>query len=147
MKMNKKILFRASQLIIAFVIIIVLQKCGSDSSVNAPGDFLAGTIAFKDSLFLPSSQGHYAVSFYTDIAQPPVVSDSIGTASKNVYWRFTNVSSGNYYIAATFVKTTGAITILGEYGCPTPPSCSGPTKVEFPSYAGTGALDFPAVTH
>src|SRR5258706_14918219 len=145
--MNRKIIFRTAQLILVMVIIIVLQKCGSDSSINAPGDFMAGTIAFRDSLFLPSSQGHYAISFYTDLAQPPAVSDSIGTASKNVYWRVTNVTSGSYYIAATFIHTSGTVTILGEYGCSTPPSCTWATKIDFPSFAGTAQLDFPAVTH
>ena len=144
--MNKKLIFRAAQLIIGIVIVVVLQKCGDDS-VNAPQDFMAGTIAFRDSLFMPSSQGHYAISFYTDLSQPPAVSDSIGTASKNVYWRVTNVTSGSYYIAATFIRSTGAVVILGEYGCATPPSCSAPTKIDFPNYAGTGQLDFPAVTH
>ena len=134
------------QFIIAFVIVIVLQKCGDDS-VNAPGDFMAGTIAFADSLFHPSSQGHYAISFYTDLTQPPAVSDSIGTASRNVYWRITNVSSGSYYIAATFINTSGTIQILGEYGCATPPSCTAPTKIDFPSYSGAGQLNFPAITH
>lgn len=145
--MNKKIFFRAAQLFIAFIVVVVLQKCGSDSSINAPGDFMAGTIAFKDSLFHPSSQGHYAISFYTDLSQPPSVSDSIGTASRNVYWRVTNVTSGSYYIAATFISTAGSITKLGEFGCSTPPTCSSPTKIDFPSYSGTAQLDFPAVTH
>lgn len=144
--MNKRLLFRAAQFIIGLFIVIILQKCGDDS-VNPSQTYMAGTIAFTDSLFHPSSQGHYAISFYTDLSQPPSVSDSIGTASRNVYWRVTNVTSGSYYIAATFISTAGAITKLGEFGCSTPPTCSSPTKIDFPSYSGTAQLDFPAVTH
>jgi hypothetical protein len=151
--MNKKYIFRLAQLAIAVAVVVVLQKCGTDDAgINPAGDFMAGTITFSDSNFQSTSGGHYSVSFYTSLSQAPVRSDSLTiTKTNNVatsYYKTSGLASTTYYVACTWTnRSTGAITVLGEYGCDPPPTCSTPTAVEFPSYAGTAALNFKSNTH
>lgn len=151
--MNYKYFLRSVQIAALILLIIVLQKCGSEDSINAPQDFMAGTITFSDVSFLPTSAGHYTISFYTDkFLTAPVRSDSLvisisGTTATS-YWKSEGLASTSYYIGATWIqRSNGAISILGELGCATPPSCADPTKVDFPNYAGTAGLDFPSKTH
>jgi hypothetical protein len=153
--MNKNFLFRGILALLIVSVIILLQKCGSDD-LNAPQEFMAGTITFNDTLFMATSNGHYAVSIFGDSTNPfshtPVRSDSLNISiSNNVatsYWKMNSLESRSYYIGATWInRSTGAITVLGEYGCATPPSCTTPTKVDFPNYAGTAQLNFNALTH
>ncbi len=148
--MNKKVIFRTIQAALAIFIVILIQRCGGDDTVNAVGTFMGGTITYN-STTLRLSDGYYAVSFYGDSANPlshaPLKTDSLavgvngGVAS--VYYKETNLPTGNYYITSNWIRSSNhEQIIIGALGCDTTLHCSTPTKVTFPNYAGTGALNF-----
>jgi hypothetical protein len=147
--MNKQIIFRTIQTMLAVFIVILIQKCGGDNSVNAPGDSMSGTITYT-STNLRLTGGHYAVSFYADssnpFSHPPLRSDSlapgVGGGLASAYYKSTGFTTGNYYIASTWIRNDGVIHIIGGYQCDITPHCPAPTKVVFPNYAGTRSLDF-----
>jgi len=137
---------------IAVSLFFFISSCG-DESVNAPQDFVSGTITYIDTLF-NFSGGYYAVSIFGDNANPfshqPVRSDSVAvnTTSKTSYYRVEGLAAGSYFIGCTWVnRSNGVVTILGSYGCNENPMCSNPTKIILPNYAGTGQLDFRSKTH
>jgi len=138
----------------AFLSVFFLT-CGDDS-VNAPQDFISGTITFVDTNILHNNNYYYAVSIFGDSTNPfthrPVESDSLtinisgGTAS--AYYKVTGLASGNYYVGCTYNnRTNGNFSVMGELGCGENIGCSTPTKITVPNYAGTGGQDFRSKTH
>jgi hypothetical protein len=131
---------------------LLFQTCGEDT-LNAPQDFVSGTITYIDNQFTFNG-GYYAISIYGDSTNPfthrPVRTDSIAvnTTGLTAYYKVTGLPSGSYYIGSTWYrKSDGNITVLGSYGCNENPFCPTPTKIEVPSYSGTGQLDFRSKTH
>jgi len=142
---------------IIFVVFLVfvcslIQTCGEDA-VNAPQDFVSGTLTYIDNQFTFNG-GYYAVSIYGDSTNPfyhrPIRTDSVAvnTSGLTAYYKVEGLTSGSYYIGSTWYrKSDGHVTILGSYGCDENPNCSNPTKVTIPNYSGTGQLDFRSKTH
>ena len=148
--MNKRIFFRSAQILLAILVVIVIQKCGGDNSVNPTGTFMGGTITYTNTS-LVTSGGYYAVSFYGDSTNPlshtPIKTDSLSVGVNgglaSAYFKETGLPTGNYYIASTWVRSSDhARFILGGFGCDITLHCPAPTKVAFPNYAGTASLDF-----
>src|SRR4030095_16773404 len=123
--------------------------CGEDP-VNAPQDFVSGTITYTDTL-LNYNGGYYAISIYGDstnpFSHPPVRTDSITPTIQNgnvtAYYKVSGLASGSYYIGSTWKhRTNGNVTLIGVYGCDENINCNNPTKSHSPSYSGTGQLNF-----
>ena len=117
--------------------------------MNPSGTFMGGTITYT-STNLRTSDGYYAVSFYGDSTSPlshvPIKIDSliitIGGGLASTYYKESNLGSGNYYIASTWIRNSDhARFIIGALGCNIS-HCVAPTQVTYPNYAGTGSLDF-----
>ncbi len=150
-----KVLRYAILFFIALPLIITLfNACGEDT-VNATQDFVSGTITYLDTNTTRTG-GYYAVGIYGDSASPfnhqPIRKDSLNIAksgnSATAYYKVEGLASGNYYIASIWVNTTsGAITLLGVYGCDENINCSNSTKETVPNYAGNGNLNFKSLTH
>lgn len=151
--MNKKS-FSTSVLAMLLFCLIFLNSCGEDS-VNAPQDFVSGTVTYLDTNVTVSG-GYFAVGLYGDSTSPfshtPIRKDSLsinvtgGTAS--AYYKMEGLASGNYYIASIWVNSSsGAITVRGVLGCDQNINCSSPNKITVPNYAGTGGLNFKSSTH
>lgn len=150
--MYKKIVFRSIQAALAVFIVILIQKCGGDDSVNPSGTYMGGTITYTNTNLVLTG-GYYAVSFYGDSTGPlshvPIKTDSLGVSVggglASTYYKESNLPTGNYYIAATWIRTNPPdhhVFIIGALGCDITQHCPDPTKVTFPNYAGTGSLDF-----
>lgn len=134
--------------------IVLFFSCG-DESVNAPQDFVSGTITYLDTNTTRTG-GYYAVGLYGDSASPfshtPIRKDSLSISKSGntatAYYKMEGLASGNYYIASIWVNSSsGAISVFGVYGCDENINCSSPTKVTVPNYAGTGSLNFKSSTH
>jgi hypothetical protein len=135
-------------------VLFIYSGCGEE--INAPQDFVSGTITFNDSN-LNYNGRYYAVSLFTDVSNPfsrqPVRSDSLAIVTSNgvtsAYYRITGIPSGNYYIGATLLNssTDSLIAVLGVYGCDTTVNCANPTRVTVPNFAGTGNLNFRSKTN
>jgi hypothetical protein len=144
--MNKKIVFRLAQISILIFVVILIQKCGGDSSVNETGDSMSGTVTYISSVFYPQ-YGYYAISIFGDSANPythtPVRSDTIHviTGTSSYYWKMYGVPPGYYYIGTTY-RTSSGFEVQGGYGCDTTKHCTNPTRIAFPSNAGAGSLNF-----
>jgi len=156
--MNKQsftILRYAILIIIAFPLILSnLISCGEDT-VNAPQDFVSGTITYLDTN-VTRTGGYFAIGLYGDSTSPfnhqPIRKDSLSIAKSGntatAYYKLEGIASGNYYIASIWVNSSsGSITVLGVYGCDENINCSNPTKETVPNYAGTGNLNFKSLTH
>ncbi len=137
---------------LTFLIIsgILLGNCGGDSSVNAPQDFVTGTITFNGSNFYYSG-GYYAVTIFSaDSSNPfhrvPVKSDSLAITNNNgVYSAYYKTSglSGNYYITSSWFRhSNNQAIVIGAYGCDTTVNCTTATIVAVPNYAGDGPFNF-----
>lgn len=131
---------------------LLIETCGDDS-VNAPQDFVSGTITYIDNQFTFNG-GYYAVSIYSDSTSPfthhPVRTDSIAvnTTALTAYYKVSGLQAGSYYIGSTWYRKSDAnITVFGSYGCNENPFCPSPTKITLPNYSGTGQLDFRSKTH
>jgi len=133
---------------------VFFQTCGDDP-VNAPQDFVSGTITYIDTL-LNYNGGYYAVSLYSDntnpFSYPPVRSDSITPVIQNgtatAYYKVTGLATGSYYIGGTWInRSNGNITLFGVYGCDENINCTNPSKITVPNYSGTGQLNFRSRTH
>jgi hypothetical protein len=157
----KKYLFRISQLAIAIAVLIMIQKCGTDTGVNANESYIGGTIYFATPT--PAiTGGYYAVSFYwADSSNPfsrtPARSDSLpinltqgGVTS--IYYKSTGFVSSNYYVGCTFLGLNKQVLgVLGTFGCDTNHLCDVSPDIHeivvpFPNYAGNGAVDFKSWT-
>jgi len=149
-KFNTIMVFTAAAFLSVFFI-----TC-DDSSVNAPQDFISGTITYIDTNIVHNTNYYYAVSLYGDSTNPfshtPLRTDSVsvnisgGTAS--AYYKVTGLASGNYYVASVFVNNINHnFTIFGELGCDENVGCSTPTKITIPNYAGTGGNNFKSRSH
>ena len=132
--------------------LILFFSCGEE--VNAPQDFVSGTITFNDTN-LKYIGGYYAVSLYGDSTNPftriPVRSDRLAIGISNgvasSYYKVSGLASGNYYIGATWIdSSSGNVSVYGVYGCDTLVNCSNPTRVTVPNFAGTGNLNFRSKT-
>jgi len=143
-------------IIVVFILFlsVFFITCGEDT-VNAPQDFVSGTITYIDTL-MNFNGGYYAISIYGDSTNPfshqPIRSDSVAVNISNgtatAYYKVSGLASGNYYIGSTRVnRSNGNVTIYGALGCNENPGCPAPTKVTVPNYAGTGGLDFRSKTH
>jgi hypothetical protein len=133
---------------LSILLAILIFSCGEE--VNAPQDFVAGTITYNDTS-LKSTGGYYAVSIYGDSSNPftrvPLRSDRLSIAVSNgvasSYYKVTGLASSNYYIGSTWIdSTSGSVSVYGVYGCDTLVNCSNPTRVTVPNFAGTGNLNF-----
>src|SRR5262245_46337997 len=97
-------------IILSFVaFIFLMQRCGEDS-VNAPQDFIKGTITFKDTI-LRYNGGYYAVSLYSSpFTGNPVRSDSLAVVIQNgvasAYYNLTGLASATYYVGATWIRSS-----------------------------------------
>lgn len=134
---------------------VFFLTCGDDA-VNAPQDFISGTITYIDTNILHNNGYYYAVSIFGDSTSPfshnPIRTDSVivsisgGTAS--AYYKVSGLTSGNYYVGSTYVnRSNGNFTIWGELGCDNNLGCPTPTKVTVPNYAGTGGQNFKSRSH
>jgi hypothetical protein len=148
--MKKRIIFRFIQAIIAIFLVILIQRCGGDDSVNPSGTYMGGTITYTNTNLVLNG-GYYAVSFYGDSTNPlshtPIKTDSLAVGVNgglaSVHFKESGLPTGNYYIASTWVRSSDhARFILGGFGCDITLHCPAPTQVAFPNYAGTAALDF-----
>ncbi len=150
--MSKKIFLKSAQAALLVVLIIVIQQCGGNDSVSPTGTYMGGTITYT-STNLVLTNGYYAVSFYGDSTTPfghtPIKTDSLGVGIggglASTYYKESNLPSGNYYIASTWIRTNPPdhhVFVLGALGCNISHPCPDPTVVAFPNYAGTAALDF-----
>ncbi len=147
--------FNSIFLFLAIVLISLLVfNCGDDI-VNAPQDFISGTITYLDTN-LNYSGGYYTVSIYGDSSSPfshtPIRTDSLAVTKSggvaSAYYKITGLASGNYYIGSTWKNSSnGNLTLYGVYGCDQNINCSSPTKITFPNYAGTAGLSFKSSTH
>lgn len=134
--------------------LVLIWGCGEE--INAPQDFVSGTITFNDSN-LNFNGRYYAVSIFPDVSnpfgQPPLRSDSLAVVTSggvtSAYYKISGLASGNYYIGATAINSSNGsvIAVLGVYGCDTVINCPTPTKVTLPNYAGTGNLNFRSKTN
>lgn len=150
-----KVLLSAILFFIALPLMITLfTSCGEDT-VNAPQDFVSGTITYLDTNTTRTG-GYYAVGLYGDSTSPfthqPIRKDSLTIAksgnSATAYYKLEGIASGNYYIASIWVNSTsGAITLLGVFGCDENINCSNPTLETVPNYAGNGNLNFKSLSH
>jgi hypothetical protein len=140
--------------VIALFLSLFFITCGDDS-VNAPQDFVSGTITYLDTN-INVSTGHYSISIYGDSTNPfshhPIRTDSVAVNINNgtatAYYKVTGLTAGHYYIGATWVnRSNGIVTVYGVYGCDQNINCTNPTKIEVPNYAGTGGLNFKSATH
>ena len=136
-----------------FILFTLLNSCGDDS-VNPQTDYMGGTVTFLDSN-VNHTGGYYAISFYGDSTYPftkaPILSDSLVITTSggvtSAYYKETSLPTGYYYVAATWVNhSSGNVYALGTYGCDTAANCTS-TKITFPSYAGTGALNILSYTN
>jgi hypothetical protein len=131
----------------SFFLILVLS-CGEE--VNAPQDFISGTITFNDTS-LKATGVYYAVSLYGDssnpFSHPPIRNDRLSIGISNgvasSYYKMSALPTGYYYVGATWIDSvSGNPTVYGVYGCDTLVNCSNPTRVAVPNYAGTGNVSF-----
>lgn len=146
--------FKSIVLFSVILVCVVIYNCGEDT-LNAPQDFMSGTITYLDTN-MNYSGGYYTVSVYGDSTSPfshnPIRTDSVAVNITNgvatAYYKVTGLASGHYYIGSTWKNSTnGNLTLFGVYGCDENISCGNPTRIEFPSYAGTGGLNFKSRTH
>jgi hypothetical protein len=143
-KTIKRFFFAACVLSAVFII----ADCGDDA-VNLQQDFVSGTVTYNGTSFFTNG-GYYAVSVYADVTNPfsqqPVKSDSveINTTNGTAYYNITGLATGNYYIGATWIRTSNGQVeaVVGTYGCDTVRGCNNHIKVEVPRYQGTGNLNF-----
>lgn len=152
----KKYIFRVLQLVIIISVIILLQKCGADDSVNANDSSIGGTVTFTGLTQNYSGVYYYAVAFYwADSSNPfgrrPVQIDSlqipITGGSASAYYKTSGFTTGNYYVASALVRSSdrSVACILGSFGCDTSHTCAAQTnetKIALPSYSGNGYTDF-----
>lgn len=141
---------------VLIIFLINIYSCGEDS-VNAPQDFISGTVFFTDAN-LNYSGGYYAISIFSSIAnlqsRTAVRSDSlavsISSGKGSAYYKMSGIASGDYYVAATWIRSSDKVIqgVLGTYGCDTlyNSQCSNYTKVTVPNYAGTGNVSFSSWT-
>jgi hypothetical protein len=151
-----RVTFKLHLVLALFMLFVVLtQSCG-DNPANAPGDHISGTITFVNTNFLTT--GHYFISLFTyqsnAFCNNPVKSDTIqvNSSTQSYYYNMTNVLSGQYYVGVNFVPESNPPVspwVLGTYGCDTTnaSSCTNYTAVEFPSYSGSGAVNFFSQSH
>lgn len=132
--------------------LFLFQTCGDDATGLSPS-YMAGNITYNDNS-TSYSGGYYCVSFYSpDSTDPfhraPIKSDSLSlNLSEGVtkaFYKESSLPTGSYYIASTWIYPGYKTFVLGIYGCDTVQGT--PTKVDFPNYAGTGALDFRSKTN
>lgn len=122
-----------------------------DSGINPEETFIAGTVTFTNTNLYPSSQGYYAISLYSEQAPAlggdPLRSDSLNISvsgnTASAYYKMSGIGTGFYYVAVTWIRKPNNpydpnAPILGTFGCDTTHGCSSHTRIEFPSYAGTG---------
>lgn len=118
---------------VALLSVVVLSRCGSDSSTNPPPpsgpepNTISGTVNFLDSGLVPSG-GYYSILAFT--SWPPTSQysalDSLeitGPPYKANY-KLVNLNSGNYFLVIGWTKIPygpGSNYILGLYNC-NPPS-------------------------
>ena len=152
--MNKTSFKLAAIAAFTFLFLLLFSSCGEDS-VNAPQDFVSGTITYLDTN-ITRTGGYFAIGLYGDSTSPfnhaPIRKDSLSVSNAggvaSAYYKLEGLPSGNYYIASIWVNSSsGAITLYGVYGCDENVNCSGPTKITVPNYAGTGGLNFKSSTH
>ncbi|MCI0449861.1 MAG: hypothetical protein L0Y79_08765 [Chlorobi bacterium] len=141
-------MLKTTLLPLSFFCLILVFSCGEE--VNAPQDFISGTITFNDTNLKPTG-GYYAVSLYGDSANPfthpPIRSDRLSVGISNgvasSYYKVTGLASANYYVGSTWIDSvSGNISVYGVYGCDTLVNCTNPTKVTVPNFAGTGNISF-----
>lgn len=149
MKYIAKKLFLLSAILSA---LFIINRCGEDS-LNAPQDFISGTVTFTDAN-LSYYGGYYAISIFSSLSKlhsrTPDRSDSLAIivsgGKGSAYYKMSGVNSGDYYVGTTWIRSSdkAVLGVLGTYGCDTLYSsqCSNYTKVEVPSYAGTGNVSF-----
>jgi hypothetical protein len=144
--MKKKLnVFLSSVVILSLALLI--WRCGED--VNAPQDFIKGTITFKDTNF-NFNGGYYAVSIYGDntFVQVPIRSDSLAISIQGgvatAYYNLSGLASATYYVGATWIRRSDNSVrgVLGTFGCDTVRGCTSHTGVVVPNFAGTGNINF-----
>ncbi|MGH2574606.1 MAG: hypothetical protein ACRDFC_02790 [Ignavibacteria bacterium] len=135
-----------------FFIIILSKGCGEES-LTPTGEDISGIVTFTDTNLITTG-GYYAVSVYADQNLPfdtnPIRSDSLAiTRSGNIYssyYRIGGLAAGRYYIGTSWIRRPYIQSLLtpalGTYGCDTNHSCSAHIRIEFPSFAGTGNVNF-----
>src|SRR4030095_5874867 len=128
-------------------VIFIIAKCGDDA-VNLQQDFVSGTVTYNGTASFTSG-GYMAVSVDADVTSPlsqqPVKSDSVEiTTNGTAYYNIDGLATGNYYIGATWIRTSNGQTeaVIGTYGCDTVRGCNNHIKVAVPRYEGTGNLNF-----
>src|ERR1041384_5833303 len=102
-----KFLKRFSPVILIVLAGIYIQQCAGDS-VNAPQDFISGTVTFTDTLMNRYTGGNYFVMVYADSTNPfshaPVANTQlVSITSGGVSTADYKISglSGKYYVAVT----------------------------------------------
>lgn len=153
MKTVVKRFFLLAIFVVTFFLII---HCGEDS-LNAPQDFISGTITFTDAN-LNYTGGYYAISIFSSVSnlttRNPVKSDSlavvISSGRGSAYYKMSGIASGDYYIGTTWIRSSdkAVLGVLGTYGCDTiySSNCTSYQKVTIPNYAGTGNVSFKSWT-
>ena len=138
--------------ILGGLLFLFLISC-DDSGIGPNAQHIAGTITFTDTT-LNTAGGYYAVSLYANQSNPflanPLRSDTLViTRTGNVYssyYKMTGVPDGSYYIGAIWIRQPSdsalSTPVLGTYGCDTNRTCSSHIRMDYPSSAGTGAINF-----
>jgi hypothetical protein len=141
--------FKNSFFIFLFLSIVIFETC-DDSGINAPQDFISGTVIFTDTI-LRYNGGYYAVSLFPDNSSPfsqsPLRNDSLKISISNgvasTYYKMDGITSGSYYVGITWIRSSDGNVrgVLGTYGCDTTHNCTASKKVTVPSYSGTGGIN------
>jgi hypothetical protein len=134
---------------IVFILLIIFLYQSCDDVVNAPQDYISGTVNFIDTN-LTYTNGYYAITVFPDSTNPyhqsPIAIDSLTIIrtgnSVSANYRVNGLASGSYYIGSTWIRNSDKSirAILGVYGCDTAKNCTG-TLVSIPNYQGSNSCN------